>query len=680
MSLSHCVFQNQIIIMKKSLLLALALFFTTAVFAQSRAIHLRETFDSSSLPEGWTTTETGAANWVISETSNAGGEANELMLSPTPQAAGITRIITKPIDLTGMSSVTISFRHYFKKKSTSAIVGVATSANGNTWSSAWTHTYSEEGQYTVIENISNADMGKQNVMFCIYFQGSTGNINGWYFDDFEIVTIENNDAKVESIDMHDILPSGKIDIDFSVQNTGANDITSFEAKYEVGGVTVTETFDANIAKFGVQSFSFEEKVYLQPASYNVKVTVTSVNGTDDENTTNNTLTKALDIAVGGTQRIPMFEQFSSSTCANCGLLNGNMKTLTDNNPGKFTYTKYAMNFPNPGDDYYTAEAGTRSDYYGVGYVPQLFFDGKDNEYNAVTQEELDARYTTPAFVNIKGSFDIEGSVINVKVDVMSYIDLNNVRLFVNANEKRTVENVEYHETEFFHIMMKMLSGTGGETISLNEYEVKHFEYSYDMAQTNVEELSDLEVAVWVQNYQTKEVFNSSFLYEYTGHAYPAQNLKLEKGDKINVSWEAPEQGSPRAYRLIVNGEAVEEETNDMSYVLDDADAYYAVEVVALYEDGKESVGLFNTIGETTISVEENEVSFGIYPNPVDDYLYISTNEAVKEIHIYNMLGMTVYQTAKYNGNSINVSELNNGMYLMKVITENGESVKRFIKK
>jgi hypothetical protein len=45
-----------------------------------------------------------------------------------------------------------------------------------------------------------------------------------------------------------------------------------------------------------------------------------------------------------------------------------------------------------------------------------------------------------------------------------------------------------------------------------------------------------------------------------------------------------------------------------------------------------------------------------------------------------MLGMTVYQTAKYNGNSINVSELNNGMYLMKVITENGESVKRFIKK
>ena len=666
--------------MKKSLLLAFALLLTTAMFAQNRAIHLRETFDSASLPEGWTVTDTGADNWKISETNNAGGEANELMLSPTPQAAGITRIITKPIDLTGMNSVTISFRHYFKKKSTSCILGVATSANGSTWSSAWTRTYSEDGQYTVIENVTTPDMGKQNVMFCIYFQGSTGNMNGWYFDDFEIVTIENNDAKVESIDMYDEVVSGKISIDFTVQNTGANDITSFEAKYEVGGTSVTETFDANIAKFETQKFSFNEKVYLEPGSYNVKVTITSVNGGDDENTTNNTLTKALGVAVGGTQRIPMFEQFSSSTCANCGLLNGNMSTLTANNPGKYTYTKYAMNFPNPGDDYYTSEAGTRSDYYGVSYVPQLFFDGKDNEYNAVTPEQLDLRYNTPAFVNIKGAFNLDGSTIKVTVDVMSYVNISDAKLFVTANEKTTVENVEYNgETEFRHIMMKMLSGVHGETFSINEFESKRFEYTYDMALTHVEELSDLEVSVWVQNYQTKEVYNSHFMYEYTSHPYPAQNLKLEKSNKINVTWEAPEQGTPSAYNLIVNGEIVMEETNEMSYTIDDAEGYYAVEVVALYEDGKESVGIFDTIGQTTISIEENEVRFGIYPNPVDSHLYLNINDDVKEISIYNMLGIQVYQTTNYNGNSINVSELNNGMYLIKVTTANGESVKRFIK-
>jgi hypothetical protein len=169
------------------------------------------------------------------------------------------------------------------------------------------------------------------------------------------------------------------------------------------------------------------------------------------------------------------------------------------------------------------------------------------------------------------------------------------------------------------------------------------------------------------------------MYEYTSHPYPAQNLKLEKSDKINVTWEAPEQGTPSAYNLIVNGEIVMEETNEMSYTINDADGYYAVEVVALYEDGKESVGIFDTIGQTTISIEENEVRFGIYPNPVDSHLYLNINDDVKEISIYNMLGIQVYQTTNYNGNSINVSELNNGMYLIKVTTANGESVKRFIK-
>lgn len=664
--------------MKKSLLLALVLLFSTTIFAQSRAIHLRETFDSTSLPEGWTTSSTGSDNWSISESNIAGGEPNELKLSPTPQAAGITRIITKPIDLTGLSSVTVSFRHYFKKKSLSGIIGVATSTNGNTWSSAWTHTYTEDGQYTVTEDITTPDMGKQNVMFCIYFQGNTNNTNGWYFDDFEIVTVENNDAKVESIDMYDVVVSGRIGIDFTVQNTGSNDITSFEAKYEINGVTVTESFDANIAKFETQKFSFDEKVYLEPGSYNLKVTVTSVNGGEDENTTNNTLTKVLGVAVGGTQRIPMFEQFSSSTCANCGLLNGNMSTLTANNPGKYTYTKYAMNFPSPGDDYYTAEAGTRSNYYGIGYVPQLFFDGKDNEYNAVTQEQLDARYDVPAFVNIKGAFNLEGSTINVIVDVMSFINLSDVRLFVTANEKTTVNNVEYNgETEFRHIMMKMLSGAQGETISLNEFEIKRFEYSYDMALTNVEELSDLEVSVWVQNYQTKEVYNSHFMYEYTEHPYPAQNLKLEKNDKINISWEAPEQGNPVAYNLIVNGEIVLEETNEMSYVIDDANGYYAVEVVALYEDGKESVGIFDRIGQT--SIDENEISFGIYPNPVENYLYLNTTENVREVNIYNVLGSRVYHEDDLSSNNINLSDLNAGIYIIRISTDKGNVTKRFIK-
>ena len=53
-----------------------------------------------------------------------------------------------------------------------------------------------------------------------------------------------------------------------------------------------------------------------------------------------------------------------------------------------------------------------------------------------------------------------------------------------------------------------------------------------MSNTFNEEIEDLEIAVWIQDIDTKEILNSRYLYEYCEHPYPAQNLKLEKGDKI----------------------------------------------------------------------------------------------------------------------------------------------------
>ena len=67
-------------------------------------------------------------------------------------------------------------------------------------------------------------------------------------------------------------------------------------------------------------------------------------------------------------------------------------------------------------------------------------------------------------------------------------------------------------------MMKMLGDANGNDISLKAGEYQRFEFTCDMSQTHVEEMNDLEVAVWIQN-NTKEIFNGSFLYEYTGHKY-----------------------------------------------------------------------------------------------------------------------------------------------------------------
>ena len=81
------------------------------------------------------------------------------------------------------------------------------------------------------------------------------------------------------------------------------------------------------------------------------------------------------------------------------------------------------------------------------------------------------------------------------------------------------------------------------------------------------------------------------------------------------------------------------------------------------------------------AVEEMTASFNVYPNPVNDRLYIETEAEVKEVVVYDVYGRR--QQTTDNGQqtlSIDVTNLSNGVYFVKVVTENGEVVKRFIKK
>ena len=583
--------------MKKTLLLTIALLISTTIFSQSRSVILRETFNSMSAPEGWSTSDNSTDNWSISTTNKAGGEANELKFSPEPKANGASRIITKAVNLSGLSSVTISFRHFFDKKSIAGKIGVATSSNnGQNWSDAWSETYSEGGQYTVTKAINTIDMGKDNVIFCIYYQGNSTLINGWYFDDFEISTTEAIDAKAQSIDINNIIPAGENDIIFSVQNTGSDAITSFEAKFEMNGKTITETFETELAQYETKQFTFEQRIKLTPDNYNCSIEITSVNGQDDQNKVNNIARKNVKVALNQTQRLATIEHFSSSTCANCVILDGKMKELAANNPGKYTYTKYVMNWPSPGDPYYNAEGNVKKNMYNVSSVPFLAVNGKSYGYSGITEDEFKAAYSSPAFINIKGAFNIEDKTINVKADILSYVDLSNVTVNISVNEKMTTGNVGSNGlTEFHHVMMKMLPDSKGSVTDFEAGEYQHFEFSHDMSKTFVEDINDLEVAVWVQDNDTKEIYNSGYLYEYVDYPSPVQNLTLTNSDDLVISWEAPKDNNPIGYNVFINNELVSENTTDLTYTVEDADGFYGVEVVALYENDITSVGVVDVI-------------------------------------------------------------------------------------
>ena len=82
-------------------------------------------------------------------------------------------------------------------------------------------------------------------------------------------------------------------------------------------------------------------------------------------------------------------------------------------------------------------------------------------------------------------------------------------------------------------------------------------------------------------------------------------------------------------------------------------------------------------------IEEVTSSINMYPNPVNDKLYIETEMEVEEVVVYTITGVIVGQQSTDNSQQticIDVTNLNSGIYFVKVVTENGETVRRFVKK
>ena len=81
---------------------------------------------------------------------------------------------------------------------------------------------------------------------------------------------------------------------------------------------------------------------------------------------------------------------------------------------------------------------------------------------------------------------------------------------------------------------------------------------------------------------------------------------------------------------------------------------------------------------TSIQVNEQMIAYKIYPNPTSDFIFINTHNLIKEASIYNLVGQKM--ESKLDNNKINVSNLVNGTYFIKITTQTGSfQTSKFIK-
>ena len=77
---------------------------------------------------------------------------------------------------------------------------------------------------------------------------------------------------------------------------------------------------------------------------------------------------------------------------------------------------------------------------------------------------------------------------------------------------------------------------------------------------------------------------------------------------------------------------------------------------------------------------ENNVSFGVYPNPANDFVTISDANGT-EVRILDMLGRTlITKSVKSSNETISIDNLNNGMYMIQIVKGGKASTQKLIKR
>ena len=153
-------------------------------------------------------------------------------------------------------------------------------------------------------------------------------------------------------------------------------------------------------------------------------------------------------------------------------------------------------------------------------------------------------------------------------------------------------------------------------------------------------------------------------------------------NELRLSWDAVEGATK--YNVYQFEELLGSISNTEVDIYDLADnTEYCFTVTAIIE-GVESEPS-NEACETTLPGEgivELTSAINVYPNPVNDKLFIETETVVEEVVVYDVYGRhQVTETPSHQGDlSIDVADLNSGVYFVKVVTENGEAVQRFVKK
>ncbi|MBQ6308101.1 MAG: T9SS type A sorting domain-containing protein [Bacteroidales bacterium] len=183
---------------------------------------------------------------------------------------------------------------------------------------------------------------------------------------------------------------------------------------------------------------------------------------------------------------------------------------------------------------------------------------------------------------------------------------------------------------------------------------------------------------FIVKYETGEVIfqvshpNPGVLHEFdcncaSGQATntygPVENLTAEvEIGSITLSWDAPEG----AINYIIRRNGIEIDQTIEPIYTDEVftEFFYTYCIVAEYADGFSIPECI--VVKSDLGIEENETVFAIYPNPVNNVLYINGGNTEYSYMMYNSVGQVVANGNAKGTEQISVDGLTKGIYFLRI--------------
>lgn len=508
--------------MKKLFTIILVLFLFSNISAEE---FLNESFDTWP-PEGWSIIEGSGSeyysHWWQNESRACvyvtNDNQDEWLITPeiTLPSTGEFRLSA---DMMGSfyRMVTMDWGDFFVNVSTD---------NGATWESIWV-----EDDQAIVEasgvvwpwqsntwffpSINMNDYAGQTIKIAFRYVSPDDEADWWNIDNVIVKSLTENEVVLEEFLFPEYgIINDVFSFEGSFRNLGENDVTSFEAVYTVNGIESAPYLIENVDIPYNTIYEFIHDIpytFTEAELYDLSLKISKVNGGDDALPENNIIEKDITIAIETVSRKPLFEIFTSSTCAPCSGANEIVDGVLGNNPANtYSLIKYQVNWPGIGDPYYIEDCGIRADFYGIQAAPSMVINGiKENSAYNFNQAKFNQATSEVAYVEMSLSHTFDGLNVTAEITVDPKINIQDASAHIAIVEKTTYNNTGSNgETEFHNVLMAMIPDGNGTASSLSEGVETIFSGNANLITTFIEEFDDLMLVAWIQDNETQSILQS----------------------------------------------------------------------------------------------------------------------------------------------------------------------------